>query len=245
MTIIAKGKKVIQRLISILLGYKKTIVTSVTNYLNPSRLIKQILMTFLGIFGIGTIAFIITVKYLSLETLNSYFSLLSSLTTIFAAFVAAFITQDFRKQKRAELLSEFSKEKIPDIKSLYLNLLDLYKNLQKIIDTQDVIIKLTKSDEIAENKVFLNNFINFKQNYDYIIKLIDKKNQNTFYECEKSLYDYYHFALLLHHHIHVISYSFTDNETADFNNKNETLFTTANTNLETILHILKKNILYL
>ncbi|CAI3926498.1 unnamed protein product [Commensalibacter communis] len=119
MEILSKWKKLIQKISSISCRIKGKIISILPNGLKLSALAGQILIAFLGVFGIATIAFIITARYLSLETLNSYFSLLSSLTTIFAALIAIFITQDFRKQKRAELLSKFSKEKSETIFWIY------------------------------------------------------------------------------------------------------------------------------
>lgn len=255
MTIIAKGKKIIQRLISILLGYKKTIVTFVTNYLNPSRLIKQILMTFLGIFGLGTIAFIITAKYFSLETLNSYFSLLSSLTTVFAALVAVFVTQDFRKQKRAELLSDLSKERSKTIIWIYEQLQPIATAIEincTIIDQNSIEFynfeSLSKKlQEINNNGKLQDICVNFTQRFEDIFKLVNEKHQILIQNTNTLLNDYNSLLRDLNDLIKYHEYFLPDRKEKFFVyvKQNKKLFDEIDLNLQELLKLLKNHSLYL
>lgn len=131
--------------------YKEKIISFIPNsLLHPSKLIKQIIAAFFVIFSLGTIAFIITVKYFSLETLNSYFSLLSSLTTIFAAFVAIFVTKDFREQKRAELLNQFAPDTIEQIRELYNIINTIKKEFETSIKSVESYKNFNELDDLLK-----------------------------------------------------------------------------------------------
>lgn len=129
--------------------YKEKIISFIPNsLLHPSKLIKQIIAAFFVIFIIGTITFIITVRYFSLETLNSYFYLLSSLTTIFAALVAVFVTQDFRQQKRMEYLSKTASHALKYTEKLKQHISNLTIEFSSLNNT--VKFSETNIQEISE-----------------------------------------------------------------------------------------------
>ncbi|MDI2113439.1 hypothetical protein [Commensalibacter nepenthis] len=257
MAIIAKGKKFIQKLLSTLIGYKKKIISFFIpkSFLHPSKLMKRILITFFSIFGIGTIAFVIISRYFSLETLNSYFSLLSSLTTIFAALVAVLITQDFRKQKRAELLSEFSKEKSDTIIWVFEQLFSISTSIELYCYTLDKntiefynFEKLSeKLQTVHDNQPLRDICINFTKRFEDIFKLVDIKAKSLIENTNTLLRAYDLLILNLNESIKYGYYFSPEGKEAFFNyiRENKELFDQINQNLQELLKLLKNQSLYL
>lgn len=151
--------------------YKEKVISFITRNLKLSKLIKRILFLFFVIFGGGTLIFIVALKYFKcpLETLNSYFYLLSSLTTIFATFVATFLTQHFtERQKKKKYLATTASVALIYIKKLRQQIYDLYwefDRLKRVVEfdtnyPEDIPIIIKEFQE-KYNKVFPENVINF------------------------------------------------------------------------------------
>lgn len=80
-----------------------------------NKILISIIIGITTIFGIAIFLYI-EIKYPDyFNILNGLFTLVASLATIFAACFAVITMQDFKKQKRAELLSQLSKEKLETI----------------------------------------------------------------------------------------------------------------------------------
>lgn len=148
------------------------------------------------IFGIAIFLYI-EIKYPDyFNILNGLFTLVASLATIFAACFAVITMQDFKKQKRAELLSQLSKEKLETIDFIGGELLTIFiiikdRNLNKDnIAEHNFEYLSTCLQNIRDNDKLSNLCINFDKEFANIYMLVNQDGKELITETTKLLRKY-------------------------------------------------------
>lgn len=148
------------------------------------------------IFGIAIFLYI-EIKYPDyFNILNGLFTLVASLATIFAACFAVITMQDFKKQKRAELLSQLSKEKLEtlnfiggELSTIFIIIRDRNLNKDNIAEHNFEYLS-TCLQNIRDNEKLSNLCINFDKEFANIYILVNQDGKELITETTKLLRKY-------------------------------------------------------
>lgn len=211
--------------------------------------------------GIVTLIFITILLYLQIQypntfnILGNYLTVIASFATIFAACFAVVTLQNFKKQKRAELLSQLSKEKIETIDFIGKELTQIfvvikghsfYLNKNNILEYNFTSLS-SQLQIIKDNEKLLDVCVNFNREFDNIYKLVNKNNQYLINKTAELLSQYIGLLLYLNDNIKEHGYLDPREQNKFFNNieRNQILFKQIDKNLLSLKTLLKNNFLYL
>lgn len=204
--------------------------------------------TGLILFISGNLFFLVLKISVSTNTLNIYFSLLSSLATIFAAFVAFILFQDYKSQKQAEVLSQLAEKKLLAFKkigkkislfnSFFCTIYFRINNEMSFIKNKNIICKEIKI--FLENKDIINICINYNTLplFHSIIQLLSSNDKLTLLKSCSFLEDYYLFLIKLQAYLEQTPFHIIQQEQKFYQKKIEFYYQTLNNNLDIVFKML-------
>lgn len=212
---------------------------------------------------IGVITFLCIVMFLYTEikypnffnTLNNLSTLIASLATIFAACFAVVTMQDFKKQKRAELLSQLSKEKLETIDLIGRKLSIIFRIIKdrckKINEDNITEYKFTYLSsclqEIRDDEKLSVLCINFDREFANIYMLVNKEGKQLIINTKKLLQEYIGLLWCLNDHIKGYEYSTTEGQEKLFTfiERNQIIYKNIDKNIKELKALLNNSFLYL
>lgn len=161
-----------------------------------NKILISIIIGITTIFGIAIFLYI-EIKYPDyFNTFSNLCALIASLATIFAACFAVITMQDFKKQKRAELLSQLSKEKLEilnfiggELSTIFIIIRDRDINKDNIAEHNFEYLS-TCLQNIKDNDKLSNLCINFDKEFANIYMLVNQDGKELITETTKLLRKY-------------------------------------------------------
>ncbi|EHD14670.1 hypothetical protein CIN_06020 [Commensalibacter intestini A911] len=205
-----------------------------------NKILISIIIGITTIFGIAIFLYI-KIKYPDyFNILNGLFTLIASLATIFAACFAVITMQDFKKQKRAELLSETSTSILNNKDEFLITVMKLYSGINTVIEYHD---KTNLSIFFDTMRKEYSSLIKYYKNFGILIQISDIKDKQDFTTLINIINDFIKTLDNLQKLIQ--EKAFTNDQKEKINNHNSKLLQDFKIQYNQVISILNKNSLYL